>query len=160
MDHVGAVVLMAKFNDEHGREWIVRVSLRTVQRVRADADVDLLGAMDGETFLHLANDPEKMMHVLWVVVEDQARERDVTPEAFAELLLGDVLRNATTAFVEAVSDFFACPAQREALREAQAKANEVTTKAAELATKKIQSIDANQMAEQIAGESAETTPSA
>lgn len=118
---------MAKFTDAKGRVWLVVVSIGTVRRVRETADVDLLRFFDRKSPLHveLITDSEKLATVLWAICEPQAVLLGVTPEEFADSLLGDAISEGADALIGAMVDFTPHPTERDKLRRVLATARTV-----------------------------------
>ncbi|MEM9825091.1 MAG: hypothetical protein AAF958_00805 [Planctomycetota bacterium] len=107
---------MAKFQDKTGDEWIVDISVFTIEQARTRAAVDL-AKMDGELFEVLETDPVKLANVLFVCCEQQAQQRDVTDVDFGRRLGGKAIAEGTRALLEALVDFF--PNRGAAIMEAQ-----------------------------------------
>jgi hypothetical protein len=108
---------MSMFTDAKGREWeIPHFDPFAIEDVKQECDVSLyelpqklqeLGAL-------LQNTP-KFAHVLWVLVRDQAKGRDIDQRNFARGLIGgDVLEKAGEAFWQEIL-FFSPKATRELL---------------------------------------------
>lgn len=111
---------MQKFTDATGRDWPVTITVGTVRRVRQLVDVDLL-KLDEALLKRLATDPVELANVLYVICEPTCDERGISDEQFGELLGGDVIDQATEAFIEAIIDFFP-RARRTVARQVRAKA--------------------------------------
>ena len=124
---------MAKFMDAQGSEWILRVNVNTVRKVRNATDEDLTKVVESDTLSRLAGDSVLLGDVLWCIVADQAAERKITNEQFLERLEGDALEAATTAFVEALVDFFPRP-RRDLLKRLVDAGKEVQKQAMAAAT--------------------------
>ncbi len=101
---------MATFTDAENRDWVLSIDVNALRRVRKRCDVKLMDTLGGETLGRLAEDPVLLVDVLYVLVEPEARERDVSPEAFGRALVGDALDAAVEALLEALADF--CPSRR------------------------------------------------
>lgn len=122
---------MASFKDAAGRDWQLAITYGDVKRCKADAGVDLgalLKAKGKEDALapltEFLGDMEKMVTVVFCLVEAQAKKLSVTPENFAEALDGDAIERMADAFFEAFTDF--CQSRlREPLRKMAAKGKEV-----------------------------------
>ena len=104
---------MPKFTDEAGRDWTIRVDVTAVKNVR-ELDVDLgnIGKA-ADNFIRLADDPVLLCNVLYVLCEEQAKDRDISDEDFGRLLAGDVIGDAAMALEEAITNFF--PQQKRSL---------------------------------------------
>lgn len=101
---------MAKFVDAEGREWGLSLTLGKVKRLREECNF-VLGKEATNTRLAetLFADPETLGRVLWVMIESEAKARDITPEAFANAIDCEALESATLGFMEAITDFFQRP---------------------------------------------------
>ena len=124
---------MAKFTDAQGSEWVLRVNVNTVRKVRNATDEDLTKVVESDTLSRLAGDSVLLGDVLWCIVAEQATERKITNEQFLERLEGDALEAATTAFVEALVDFFPKP-RRDLLKRLVDAGKEVQKQAMAAAT--------------------------
>lgn len=130
---------MAKFTDNEGRDWIVRVDVGTVKRVRATLDIDLAD-MTGETAERLADDPVALVDVLYLVCRDQVADRKLSDEDFGRGLMGDPIDDASAALLEAIADFF--PARKRALlQKVLAKTAKARARAMEMSTAKLDDPD-------------------
>lgn len=119
---------MSKFVDNCNREWLVSINVAAVRRLRDRIDVDLYRLADDglKSLSDLLNDPCKLVDVIYVLCEAQAKERGITDEQFGEGLGGDSLNHASDAFVEGLVNFFPDPKARAALRKAVAKAKDLS----------------------------------
>ena len=99
---------MAKFRDNKDREWLVEINIGTIKRVRKLIDVDILDCVKEKDSLidRMALDPVLLVDILYGVCEPQATEAKVSDEQFGEAMAGDVIGYATSAFLEALVDFF------------------------------------------------------
>lgn len=111
---------METFKDAVGRTWTIAVSVNTVKRVRATLDINLMEAATGDLLSQLATDPVLLCDVLYVVCQEEADAKKVTDEDFGRAMAGDVIDNATKAFLEELANFFP-PSQRTLLRGALGK---------------------------------------
>ncbi len=135
---------MPTFTDDKGRDWRVRVDVTTIRNVREikteDGEIIDLGSLArvADTFIKFADDPCLLCNVLFVICEDQTKERDVSDEDFGRLLAGDVIANAATALEEAVTDFF--PQQkRSLLQRLRKKVDQVKSAGIKLVSEKLDS---------------------
>lgn len=131
------------FNDADGRTWRVRVSVDTKRRLKADAvALDLSELVDGKKLIalceRLSTDVEFLVDVLFVVVEDQARDYGLGPREFAAAMLGDPIFEAARVLVAAILDFFPQARARDAARAIVEKAWQVATKTQRLGAAKMQ----------------------
>jgi hypothetical protein len=111
---------MSSFVDAKGREWeIPHLDPFAIEDVKQECDVSLyeLPQKLQELGLLLQNTP-KFAHVLWVLVRDQAKGRDIDQRNFAKGLIGgDVLERAGEAFWQEIL-FFSPPETRKLLEKA------------------------------------------
>lgn len=106
---------MRTWKDRDGREWLVDVNVGSIRKVKAVTTIDLLSVVDG-TLGEKLSDPMALCDVLWVLSEEQALKKNITPEVFGASLAGDSLESAVTALVEEIVDFF--PQQRRKILKA------------------------------------------
>lgn len=104
------------FTDTAGRDWHVAINVAAVKAVRDEADVDLLSVGEGDLLARLSTDAVLLAAVLFVVCRRQADDRGVTAEDFGRALAGDVIADATEAFLRELAAFF--PHRRRLLLEA------------------------------------------
>jgi hypothetical protein len=81
---------MPTFKDNKGREWSLSIDVYLLDQVEQRVD---------------GLKPVKFVRVLWVLIEEDAKARSVTPEQFGRALAGDALEAAASAFVDAVALF-------------------------------------------------------
>jgi len=97
---------MKLFKDSLQRDWTIEINVFAVKRIKAKLDIDLLDATKGDLLLSLADDPVSLCNLLWVLCEEEATKRGISDEDFGRSLAGDAIDRATTAFLEALVDFF------------------------------------------------------
>lgn len=111
---------MQHFTDTTGRQWSIELPIGTVIRVRSTSRFDLFdsaclcgGSGGGPTepaslplSSLLATDLVAFWELLWLLVEPQAKEANVTAEQFGQDMAGDCLLVAQTAFFDEWRDFF------------------------------------------------------
>jgi len=102
---------MRKFKDKAGREWRLALNVATVRSLRHELGVDLLSDDQG-AIRDLAGDPIALCEALWALIAGQAEEAGVSQLDFWEAMSDDSIDQATTAFLEALVDFF--PTTRQA----------------------------------------------
>ena len=125
------------WTDSSGNSWSCTITVATVKRVQQLTGVNLLEAFEG-LLMTLADDPIQLANVLYVVCKPQADERKITDEQFGELLAGDVIESATSAFVQGLIDFF--PNQRrQILKQIWAKTQKARQAVTDLAVEKVES---------------------
>ena len=105
---------MRTFKDREGRTWSIALNVHQMKRIRAHLGIDLVNVIaldaDGKVKVDLvdriANDPCLLVDILWVCVEEEAKEAGVTDEQFGRSLAGDSIEDATKAFLDELVDFF------------------------------------------------------
>ena len=127
---------MSTWKDTQGRTWQLGINVNTIKRVRELAGINLLDVFDGHLLNRLAEDPELLVNTLYAVCKPQAEQESVTPEAFAELLVGDAIEEAGAALVQGLIDFFPKD-RREVLRRLWAATGKAQTEAMKLVTSKL-----------------------
>ena len=111
---------MLSFKDKIGRQWICRVDVAAIRRVRALCNLDLAnsivvhpdGTADTNVLQALASDPCLLVDTVFAVCKDQADRLAVTDVQFAEGLDGDTIEAATLALMEGIVEFFPLPKRR------------------------------------------------
>lgn len=141
---------MATFKDENGREWMVRVDVPAVKRLR-EHGLDILGIFDDgfKPIAELADDPCRLVDSLWIVCQEQAEKDGIGEEAFARRLFGDAIGDALNALVEAVADFFPNPKRRDALKAALRKIREAEATMIEMGAAQVGDLDAKKIADEV-----------
>lgn len=128
----------ALWTDSQGRNWTTAITVNVLRRVKDLAGINLVEVFDGQLLNQLADDPVLLVNTLYAVCKPQADERNVTDEAFGELLVGDTIELAATALVRGLVDFF--PKDRRAILERLWTATNRTRCAAmQMATDKLDS---------------------
>jgi len=99
---------MPKFQDLKKREWDLTITVATIKRVRELITVDLLECLIEKDSLidRMALDPVLLVDVIYCICKPIADARDISDTEFGEAMGGDVIENATGAFLEALVDFF------------------------------------------------------
>ncbi len=91
---------MPKFIDKRKRDWTIHVDAASIKNVCEVLGVDL---GDRASFKRLADDPVLLCNVLFVLCEDQAKERGISDVQFGRLLAtGNVIAHATKALIRAM----------------------------------------------------------
>ena len=129
---------MRTFKDTAGREWLVKIDVATVKRVRDVLDLDLLKIDGADSVFAKLADPVTLVDVLYVVCLPQATEASVSDESFGGAMGGDVLDAASSALIEDLIDFFPS-ARRPILRRAWEKIQEIEGKAIAAVTERLNS---------------------
>lgn len=141
---------MPCFADSEGRSWDVVINVATARRLKNKIGLDLYELIEDKMkgLGELLANPIKLCDALWVIVQPQAGD-GVTDEQFGESLLGDSLERASTAFLDAMIDFFPDPQTRKSLRDVIAKGKAVKDRLVERANSEIQAFDIDAVVDQI-----------
>lgn len=108
---------MRSFKDSKGDIWDVAIHITAERRLRSRLNFSLID-LAKDKFIGLADflgDPIRLVDVLYVICEDQCRERGISDEDFGRRMFGDTITKATQAFLEELTDFFPEPEVRAAL---------------------------------------------
>lgn len=89
-----------KFKDTKGREWSIKITFGTLENIHEEVGTDILS---DPTSVSL--EPRKWVEMIWIAIEDSARDMGVSPEDFGKSLDGPSLRSGMDAFMEDLSDF-------------------------------------------------------
>jgi hypothetical protein len=93
---------MKIFRDATGREWPVVANFSTLRRVKDLAGVDLL---DNDGLESVTRSASRVVDVLFAMVQATAIERNISDDAFGEILV-DCYDAAQTALFEELASFF------------------------------------------------------
>lgn len=118
------------FRDGKNREWKINVTPWEQQQVKKLLDINLYDVVDQtpvseddkeltkstEFIASLEVEDDKLVSILWVLVSDQAMQKEVEEKDFWQSCAGDALDRAFLALLEALSDFFRRPEQRMYLK--------------------------------------------
>lgn len=145
---------MANFTDAQNREWKVFIDIPTVKKLK-ERDLDILKMFDGgmEVFEKIVGDPIRLVDTLWLVCEEQIKERGLDEVGFAKSLYGDTLMGASEALVEGVCDFFPDPKRRAGIRLMLRKSKEAGEIMLDQALAEVEGLDVSKIAEAVASES-------
>ncbi|TWU17988.1 hypothetical protein [Allorhodopirellula heiligendammensis] len=126
---------MPHFTDTKNRRWDLTLNVNAVKRVRDLAGVNLMRVLDEPQLLaELSADPILFVDGIFAVVMPQAKDLGVTDEQFGESFDGSTIEDATSAFLEAIVDFFP-GARRKTLEKVLGRAaTMVASQEAKLAT--------------------------
>ena len=128
---------MASFKDSKGTEWFIKLDAPTIEEIRQDYSVDLVG-LDKDPLGPLRNDPMKLVTIVSVICRDLIALRNLSPVDFARLLPcpPDAMLDAVR---DAVIGFF--PSGRAShVREVLQKFDLMAAKTDELAAVKMQQV--------------------
>ena len=107
---------MPSFTDKAGHVWRLDLNITTIKRVKSLTGVDLLSDDYAETLVELGRDVIKLVDVLFAIAQPQTEAAGITGEQFGEGLAGDIINDATDAFINALIEFFPSEKKRRAFR--------------------------------------------
>jgi hypothetical protein len=119
------------FTDNQNRPWTLRIDVGAIKAVRSRLGIDLAD-LSGKVEEQLDADPALLVDVLWVLIEQDAKGRNVSDVDFGQSMVGDPIDAATAALLEAKVDFFPSR-RREILKRIAEKTAHVRKKADALA---------------------------
>lgn len=102
---------MVRFTDRTGRAWDLVLTFGHVEPIRDACDLDLLQlgkSEDGWSSL-FGVEFRQIVSATWLLCQDQAATRSVTPEQWAYLFDHPTMVGAASALAEAVIGFFLSP---------------------------------------------------
>lgn len=124
---------MSKFADQQNTEWDISLDAYEIMRVREQADPQFL-LNDNEqsnTADRLREDPTMLCRVLYVLCEEQRKQRAIDERTFYKNVIGGAIDRATDALIEAIVFFI--PQRTKTLYEIVNKQEEVRQTAIERA---------------------------
>ncbi|SRR5579875_2123134 len=157
---------MHTFTDNAGRVWTIAVNVATIKRVQGLLKVNLYKLLDDnfKGLGELLGDIIQLVDVLYCLCKEEAEARKVSDEDFGRAMFGDVIHQATEAFLEELIDFFPDPKVRRSLRKIIAESRRVRGRMLDRAEQVLEGFDADREANKllrsfgIAPESSESTP--
>ena len=104
---------MRAFKDKNGIEWEIDLTIGLVEYVKDKMDIDLLEPVgEGEeslavnlSMINIVN-IRKFTELLFVLCEDQCKEREIEKPAFLKALSSECFKSAYTAFFDEWQSFF------------------------------------------------------
>lgn len=105
-----------KYRDSKNREWTIQLNIQALRDVRSHCGIKLEQAFYDDTFAELEDDPIRLCEIIWILVEDQAKDLGVTPEDFGRGF-GETWDEALAALLQAIINF-SPPVRRPALQKA------------------------------------------
>lgn len=73
---------MQSFTDKTGDAWTIKFTVLTRMNVRARHDIDIAKMLRQDMLTRFADEPELLVAILWVCIEDQATARGLTLDDF------------------------------------------------------------------------------
>lgn len=116
---------MKIFKDTKDREWEIKLTIGSARKLAErlkPLDVDL---MNIEQVLVRFADILFFTDVIWETIRDQAAEKNVSVEDFADALSGNVLFQARQSWLDEYIDFFPDPTARKTVRELLARSEKM-----------------------------------
>lgn len=142
---------MKTFRASDGREWAVQIDGDAIVRVKDACGILLTDLISGAVAQQLAEDPIKVMAVLFAVCRIEADERKIDEVGFRRLLSGDALEAATDALIDGVIDFFP-KSRREMARKLMSKGRELSDLATRRAIEEIDRTSADSLLARLPGD--------
>ena len=103
---------MRKFTDTDGREWILKLTVGVIEKVKAKLNIDLLDPITEERQVVVELSPFSAGNIatfcklLALLCENQFEANQISSTSFADILDMATLKAAYEAFFEEWSDFF------------------------------------------------------
>ena len=107
---------MPTFFKAGGHEWQIAINITAVKQVRQALNINL-AQLEPEIFTRLVKDPETLVDVIYVLCRREAQERKMSDEDFGRMMAGDVIYEATKAFLDEYVNFVPDPAHRKMIWE-------------------------------------------
>lgn len=132
------------FRDTAGNIWSCQMTVRQVRRLKDDCDFSVTAIGDPNVLDRLVQDNDQVLDLLVCVLADQLKARNMTPDAFFELLDADCVEHAVWAFVNGCCFFFR-EGRREAAIALAAKMRNVSSQLGSEAVQRIESLTMDQI---------------
>lgn len=103
---------MRSFEDKTGQSWNVELTIGVIENIKDKLNVDLFDPVgeDHQLIVDLAPISPKniklFIDIIWVVCEDQCKDRSLSSSEFGSLLNADSLKQIYSAFYEEWELFF------------------------------------------------------
>lgn len=132
---------MASFKDKSGKDWMVDFNIGICRKIKSASGLDFANAHDGKAVSAIQAEDDKMVQVIWLLCEQQAKERGITDEEQILVLLdGNVLEDAQRVIEESLLSFTR-PERRAALEAIFQKKKEAMDKAMLAAVAKVNAVN-------------------
>ena len=113
--------------DLHGRTWPITLTVGTLKRLRDTLSLDLLNKP--QSLEKVADDPEQMVDVLYVVLKPRLDEAEISDIEFGESLTGESIGQGWHLLLEALVSFSQChPIKHRAMLKARERMAAVETR--------------------------------
>ena len=146
------ILKMQTFVDKDGSSWSIDLSIGIMEEIKGKLDIDLLDPINENDSLvmNLAPISSKnimlFVNMLFLLCEDQCKERDVSDVQFGKLLNMLSLQGSYDAFFKEWEDFFLSLGRKE-IAEAMKKMQEVTAEVTMELTEKIRNLSQKDLQE-------------
>lgn len=131
---------MATFKDKTGQEWTVSLDPVIADEIKQKHQIEIVN-LEKDPMLSLRTDPMTAVAVLYLICQDQVKERNLTPEQFAKSLPFPPDR-WISAIEESIVSFF--PTGRAShVREVLTSYGSMASKTDALITAKMQSVSSD-----------------
>lgn len=142
---------MKAFKDQSGKVWTLQINVSSVKRCRAHAEVDLPGLFDDECkgLQALTSDPIKFIELIYVLIQEEAKERNISQDDFESSMSGDAIECCMDAFLAELIEFFPEPRKRDALKKILKASRDLQDKIMDQAENRINSINIEEIAKNL-----------
>lgn len=108
----------SSFTDCKGRAWKLTLTMGSVAAVKRETNVNLaLASKTADWVDVLFGEPERLVSILWILCEEQAKGAGIEAEEFGYGFDGPTLEAAGMALATAIADFFPRSRIAQAIRE-------------------------------------------
>lgn len=126
------------FHDSQGRQFTVELNIRQARKLRDELELDVFSE---QVFHRIAGDPILLCDAIYLLVEGQCREYEISDEDFGRALAGDAIAEATDAFLEELVDFFPNPRTRGLMKQTLARMRESEAAAVSQVTEALEEVE-------------------
>lgn len=140
---------MSHFVDRENQTWDVSIGLMVARSLKQRLDLNVNSIFQEETLSSLADDIDQVMDIIWVCVERQAEQRQISFDVFfGKLMDSDTLEKAFDAFFDAVVEYLP-EKKRPAAKKILETLRSVGNKTVDHALRMIDEIDVEQDSDKI-----------
>lgn len=109
---------MTTYTDSQNLEWTLKLNVGVLETLQEHGiDIEQLFSDPNKLAALFLSKPKKICEMLYVILEKQIKDRNMTPQEFAENLDRDTLDKATDALLQEVVLFFQRGATAPVIRE-------------------------------------------
>ncbi len=91
------------FKTLDGKTWAPKLTIGIARKIQRETELNLL---DLRSVANLANNLDTFITVTWYMIEDQAKERDISEQDFVDQIDGDMFEDISKEVLQAVINFF------------------------------------------------------